>query len=202
MLIYAGRIANLTDARYFAAREVRWLGFNLEPGTENYLDPIYMQSMREWVQGPEIIGEFTGGAMPVETIAEAARFFQLDGVLIGPDTPPASLTDIPLLLKIDENHRDFEQILRENTRFYQAIIIDLPLTDEATEARLAQLIASVAPATRLLLNSPAGHSDLARRIDAFQAAGLYLAGGEEERVGVKSFDELEGIFDWLEARSV
>jgi phosphoribosylanthranilate isomerase len=28
--------------------------------------------------------------------------------------------------------------------------------------------------------------------------GLTLKGGEEERVGVKSFDELDEIFDWLE----
>ena len=34
MLIKASRITNLTDARYFAAKEVDFLGFNLEEGTE------------------------------------------------------------------------------------------------------------------------------------------------------------------------
>ena len=58
MLIKASRLTNLTDARYFAAKDVQFLGFNLEAGTPGHLDPMYMRAIREWVQGPVILGEF------------------------------------------------------------------------------------------------------------------------------------------------
>ena len=80
MLIKASRITNLTDARYFAARDAAFLGFILEPGADGYLDPVFMQAMREWVEGPKIIGEFNEATPPVH-IAEAADFYHLDGVL-------------------------------------------------------------------------------------------------------------------------
>ena len=47
MLLKATAVMNLTDARYFAAKEVDYLGFNLEEGTEGYLDPMYMKAIRE-----------------------------------------------------------------------------------------------------------------------------------------------------------
>lgn len=197
MLIYAGRIANLTDARYFAARNVQWLGFNLEPGTENYLDPVYMQSMREWVQGPSITGEFTSGDMPVETIVEAARFFQLDGVLIGPNTDFYALGDLNLLLKIDLHHPDYERIIQANSRRFEAIIVDLSPSSDLDAGDLALLQWSVNLA-QVVLNSSAEEAVLRRLTDQVGPAGLYFVGGEEERVGVKSFDELETVFDWLE----
>ena len=78
MLIKASRITSLTDARYFAAKEVDYLGFNLEEGTENYLDPMHMKAIREWVEGPKILGEFAT-ATP-HFAAEAAAFFELDAV--------------------------------------------------------------------------------------------------------------------------
>jgi Phosphoribosylanthranilate isomerase len=79
-LIKASRIAHLTDARYFAAMEVDFLGFNLEEGTEGYLDPMYMKAIREWVQGPRIVGEFS--VSPISVVKEAARFFGLDAVQV------------------------------------------------------------------------------------------------------------------------
>ncbi len=42
---------------------------------------------------------------------------------------------------------------------------------------------------------------LDRVVAVLQPAGIDLAGGEEERVGVKSFDEIEAIFDALEEMS-
>ena len=51
-----GSITNLTDARYFSAWEVEWLGFNLSQGEENAISPLQVAAMREWVEGPKIVG--------------------------------------------------------------------------------------------------------------------------------------------------
>ncbi len=102
MLLYASSITNLTDARYFAAREVDFLGFNFEAGTPGYLDPMYMKAMREWVEGPRIAGEFSRAAAAV--VREAAEFYGLDAVLLRgraylPELP--TLAGLTVLLEAD-----------------------------------------------------------------------------------------------------
>ena len=115
MFVKASGITNLTDARYFAAREVQYLGFNLEEGTEDYLDPMYMKAIREWVEGPSITGEFSRSAVTV--VREAATFFGLDAVQVLESVHGASLSElegIPLILHVDawETPAQLESLLQ------------------------------------------------------------------------------------------
>jgi phosphoribosylanthranilate isomerase len=58
MKIKADNITNLTDARYFAAKEVEWLTFNFTEGVTGYIDPMKARAMFEWVAVPNIVGVF------------------------------------------------------------------------------------------------------------------------------------------------
>ena len=98
MLIKASAITNLTDARYFAAQEVHFLGFNLEEGTPGYLDPMYMKAIREWVQGPKITGEFDRTTAAV--VREAAAFYGLDTVQVTRTDDLALLEGLEVILAI------------------------------------------------------------------------------------------------------
>ena len=55
--IKANSITNLTDARYFAAWEVEWLGFNLNPGESIALQQV--PAIKDWVDGVKIVGELS-----------------------------------------------------------------------------------------------------------------------------------------------
>lgn len=79
--IKASQISNLTDARYFAARGVEWLGFNLVPGTEGYTAPQQVQAIRGWVEGPKMVGEF--GLQTAEEIIGLSEMLELDAIQIG-----------------------------------------------------------------------------------------------------------------------
>ncbi len=57
-LVKASNITNLTDARYFSALEVEWLGYHLEKGAETYIEPQNIIAIKEWVEGPKTVGEF------------------------------------------------------------------------------------------------------------------------------------------------
>ena len=80
--IKASKVANLTDARYFAAWEVDWLGFSFDPASDAYVDPKKMLAMRGWIEGPKIVGEF--GVATVDSIREAYDILNLDMVQVGP----------------------------------------------------------------------------------------------------------------------
>ena len=79
--IKAGRITNLTDARYFAARGVSWLGFQLDAGGEGQVSPQMFSALKEWVEGPLFVGNF--GASTAAEINESAELLKLDMIQVG-----------------------------------------------------------------------------------------------------------------------
>ncbi len=76
--VKASSVTNLTDARYFAAWEVYWLGFDLDPHSERHVSPTAFEAIREWVDGVEVTGEFN--LQSPEEIREAVEVLRLDAV--------------------------------------------------------------------------------------------------------------------------
>jgi len=196
-------VTNLTDARYFAAKEVDYLGFNLEEGTPGYLDPMYMKAIREWVAGPKIVGEFT--KLPIAHVKAALDFFGLDAVQLTAEHHEDSLLQLPgveIILRVNgaidaatlertfrgaapnvscflldfSETRDWETILTENIDFWNELFYLRPT----------------------LLQADVSAAQLPELLQKFKLGGFSLLGGEEEQVGVKSFEEIDEIFDTLE----
>jgi phosphoribosylanthranilate isomerase len=202
MLIKASRVTNLTDARYFAARGASYIGFNLEEGTEGYLDPIYMKAIKEWLEGPGIVGEF-GTASPA-VAAEAASFLGLDAVQINAGSHLGELGDLAgteTILRLDGQSgiHVISSISESAAPFVSHFLLDFSGTENWTE---------------ILENNAAEWLDLFKKYSvfvhadfrpehpgwlasAFGVAGISVTGGEEEKVGVKSFEELDAILDML-----
>jgi phosphoribosylanthranilate isomerase len=186
------------DARYFAAKEVHFLGFNLEEGTPGYLDPMYMKAIREWVQGPKITGEFD--RTPAAVIREAATFYGLDAVQVTQTDELTLLEGLELILSVPPNTEPgaMEAIFRAAAQV-QYFLVDFTALPNAVSLLLEnaagwkQLFANYP----VLLHLDAPASELSSLVDALQPAGLALRGGEEELVGVKSFDEIDAVFESL-----
>ena len=112
--VKASSVTNLTDARYFAAFEVEWLGFNLESGSENSVSPQFVNAVKDWVDGVKIIGEF-GLASPDE-IKLAVQSMNLDEVQVGMFTSlneVIELGEIPVLKEIIIDRETSENGLNE-----------------------------------------------------------------------------------------
>ena len=202
MLIKASRVTNLTDARYFAARGASYIGFNLEEGTENYLDPIYMKAIKEWLEGPRMVGEF-GSASPA-VAAEAASFLGLDAVQINAGAHLGELGNLA----------GMETILRLDGQSGLDVITGIASSATPFVSHFLLDFSGVENWEHILEHDAAGwlnlfdqysffvHADLRPEhpdwlSSSFHAAGISVTGGEEEKVGVKSFDELDAILDML-----
>lgn len=199
MRIKASRITNLTDARYFAAKEVDYLGFNLEEGAEGFLDPMYMKAIREWVAGPKIVGEFD--RTPAATVREAAVFFGLDAVQTSRVEDMAVLEGLEVILSVDAaaGFPEIERLFAANTSFVNCFLLDFTGVPAAESVLLNpagdwKSLFDRYP-TLLHLDLPAGA--ISTIAEALAPAGLAFQGGEEERVGIKSFDEIEAVFEAL-----
>ncbi len=196
MIVKATQITTLTDARYFAAKEVAFLGFNLEAGTVGYLDPVYMKAIREWVEGPEIVGEFSQS--PVSVVREAASFFGLDAVQVGASYIDVldQLSGFKVLLSIDAciGAAGAESLMARAGAQVVFFLLDFSGCEHLANDAAWALLCGRYP---VLLHLDVPTKTLQQVLDALQPAGVSLSGGEEERVGVKSFDEMEEIFEWM-----
>lgn len=192
MIIKASSITNLTDARYFAAKEVQFLGFNLEVNTPSYIDPMYMKAFREWIEGPVIVGEF--GETDLLLVEEAARFFDLGAIqLLRKDANGMEkfsdlqiFLEVPLEIKPEERRRFMAEMGKAASFF----IVQSPSPEDPELADLCRDYP-------ILLQTDGTPAEWMALYQKYQPTGFCMKGGEEERVGVKSFDDLEEIFETL-----
>lgn len=206
--VKASRVSNLTDARYFAACEVQWIGFNLEQGTEQYIAPQKMRDIRGWLEGPEIVGEF--GLLDAATIRETATFLELDAVQLShfADLQTAkALADIPLLKEIvvssDVDAQEIAATMRDFAPLVRAFLLDfskngITWDDLKNEQSIGITTLKAWCANFNLILHLDFSPDNVAEILALSPWGINLVGGEEEKVGYKSFDAIDEIIECLE----
>ncbi len=200
MLLKATAVMNLTDARYFAAKEVDYLGFNLEEGTEGYLDPMYMKAIREWVTGPYIVGEFS--KLSVAHVAAAAAFYGLDAVQLSAENHLANLSELSgldIILHVNgcQDSRVLEEIFRGAAPNVSCFLLDFSAVKnwESILYEDSGFWNELFDLRPTLLQANFSAAQLPALFEKTTLAGLSLVGGEEEQVGVKSFDQIEEIFE-------
>ncbi|MEM6379276.1 MAG: N-(5'-phosphoribosyl)anthranilate isomerase [Bacteroidota bacterium] len=207
--IKASQIGNLTDARYFAAWQVEWLGFSLDTASESYLTPTQVQALKAWVEGPKMVGEF--GLQSLEEIATAANLLELDLVQISPFISAKEASekiDVPIIKRLIPDPQNpsyylYEQLKTEQV-YVEAFLLNLDsagISWSMLQRHQGFTIAEIKSWCQefpiiLSLDFPA--EKVNEILDQIQPLGLNLIGGEEEKVGLKSFDDLDAIFELLE----
>lgn len=206
--VKASAVTNLTDARYFAAWEVEWLGFNLDTGAADYIPPTNMEAIREWVDGVKILGEFN--LQPADEILSAVEMLNLDAVQLG------MFTDQPTLKALQEREipalqemvvQDLSELsaietqMKANEERVQYYVLDFAknnLSWADIQAYAINQLQELSEEFRILLSAdfPPGQAEAI--LENTGIAGFSVRGGEEEKVGYKSFDELDELFEALE----
>ncbi len=209
--VKASAITHLTDARYFAAWGVRWMGFNLSPGDATYISPVQVQAIRSWVDGPLITGEF-GAAQSGEDILAGIALLDLDAVQI--DT----LTTLETVLQLEGQVPVLKEFIVDRDTDLFLLREDIEAFGAHCEAFLLNFskgglswsdIGQLAPFDReelrnwaeqfpLLLEIDFDTEEAATVLEDWPFYGLSVRGGEEEKAGYKSFDEMDELFEQLE----
>ena len=209
--ILAGPITNLTDARYFAAREAEWLLFDFDPGSENYLEPRAMSAIREWVDGVKVIGAFQ--LEEAYEIREAVKNLQLDAVYLG------MLTSIETVIDLQVSVPIFKEIVIEDTTqpedlmsmlttwqpFVPFFVLNFT-KNNSTWAMLKEgnplslgFLTKLCEKNSLMFSIDLQPKVLIDMMNMLPLYGFCVKGGGEEKIGYKSFEELDEIFDLLES---
>lgn len=208
--IYAGPITNLTDARYFAAWDVAWLSFNLSPDEDSFLHPNQVQAIKEWVEGPAMVGEFN--LHSAEEIQKLTVDLQLDAIKIGMNTGLDTLleleTELPIFKEIvvakETTCEQLETLLSDFAPKTSYFILNFAQAGWTyTELQEVQelnwtYLHKLSQHYPIIYNLGFGAEPILDLLENSEAKGIQVTGGAEEKVGYKSFDELDEIFEALE----
>jgi len=211
--VKAARINNLTDARYFAAWYTEWLGFCCDTTDADYVTPELLHAIRDWVEGPQIVGEF--GAQDAIYIREAVDFLKLDAVQVGFFYDEMKLEDLSGLnvmreVVIDPNEQiDLPNTLQRLSPHVQCFLLEFSKnnitwddikntkkTNHFYDVNTLQTLCSNYP---ILLSINVKGESVDELLEMLKPQGLNVFGGTEEKVGFKSFDELDELFEALES---
>ncbi len=206
--VKASSVANLTDARYFAAWEIEWLGFNFDPGSDTYIQPQVMKAIKEWVDGVKIVGEFP--LQPAGDVLEAADMLELEAVQLSMFTDVETLRklqaqEVPVLLEIivesPEGLAGAYNRMEEQAPFVEAFLLNFDKNGigwGALNEEHRQQLHTLCRDFRIILSMDFRAGALEEALERLQPYGINVRGGVEERVGFKSFDELDELFEALE----
>ena len=201
--VLAFGVTHLTDARYFAAWYCDFLCFPLGEGddgatiaVENFL------AIREWVEGPAMVAELA--TTDNENYwATQLREWGVEWVMLpsGADTLVYKAAGLNVIIYFPvagyHSAEDVREALHDKVVDY--FVVDLTaggitLADLESESPFGTDVLTDRVLVRTDVDGGAA-LDMARRAGV---AGYAVRGSTEEKVGYKSFDEVEGLFEGLE----
>ena len=170
--VIALSINNLTDARYYAALGVDWLGFNINPASDNYVTPDKLKEIIDWVEGPQMmIQEAQWNPNANELISNSDM--KITGQLLQDQETPLIEAE---LLTFSKN---------DSSAFYH-------LFDSLEEWHSSNI-----KPTNAFIAYSGNIQDLEKQVQMEEPPGLVLYGSNEDAAGVKSFEDLDDVFDLL-----
>ncbi|MEL7251297.1 MAG: hypothetical protein AAFO03_22905 [Bacteroidota bacterium] len=208
--VKASSITHLTDARYFAAWETEWLGFYLSPGEEYSVDVRQVSALQEWVDGVKICGEF--GFATAEDIQTAIDLLQLDTIQLGMLTPDETLEALADKVEIIQeivpeaymSGEDVEEMLESKAEHANYFLLNFSksgIIAKDLESGHPYTLAQVQDWSErypILIDIQLNETGPKAFTEQTAIKGFAVRGGAEEKVGYKSFDELDDFFEALE----
>lgn len=201
--IKISNVNNLTDARYFAAREVDYIGYSMNE-SDGGINAIKINAIKEWVEGPETIIEVgleELSDLPLLYAKTQPALIQLPGFV---NREMANdFFELPILkevvVELPINEVD---ILNEISEWNETpIVLDFSRNNiswsDIKEKNLTALIQNIVSKNRIWLDLPCENFEWEEVLAELNPYGISIKSSGEEKVGYKSFDEMDELLDSL-----
>lgn len=185
IIIKAGSIQNLTEARYFSSKLIEFVGFNFDQASGNAIEPIQAQQIIGWLEGPKIVAEF--GAESKSKIQEITTVLGIETIKI-PFARKAEFQDTSLKLILQSDFSDLQKNI-ESGNLLQVTFNAEDLSDPDFSKLLQQ--------NKVILETD-WTADNLQEIQALQPYGINFNGSGELKTGVQSFEEMDALFELME----
>lgn len=201
-----GEVTNLSDARFAAGSQAKFIGFSLDPESENAIEAEDLKEITGWLEGVGLVGEF--GSQELEEISEAIKEFGLDYVQLNETTnffSPAKLK-AQVIQNIDlDAFRSTEEVeyfiedTHQNVTYYMFSLYDEEeLADFMEDPDFRKMVKNLCQDLNVILNFPFNADNIVELVEEFKPYGINIYAGGEERPGYKDFDELIEMVESLD----
>lgn len=186
-------VNNLSDARYCAGMGVDMVGFSTSENHSRYLPADKINGITGWLSGIQTVAEAYDGE-PQEAILVNAHLIQASAVEIDASTYKNLVEwTLPIIYRISTDNWDTPHLkLRENDLFHLVV--------QKTDVPKVSLIKAICEKHKTLLNvSLLDLTEIEHLLPDTDPFGISLDGGNELRPGIKDFEHLAEVLEYLEA---
>ena len=191
-LVKVGGITNLSDARYCAGMGVGLLGFNIDPENIDYVTPETFNQIIGWISGIDLVVE-TNAVHQAELDNYTFSYIQVNSQS---QLSEVTQKESKAILVIDINDYSLDDL------------ISLGNTSQAVSYYLFEKMPENIPEGMELIESFAKHypvllgfninTDNVDDILKTTIKGIAMHGSSEDKPGMKSYDELADVLEYLE----
>ena len=196
--VKVGNISNLSDARYCAGMGVQYLGFSMDSDSEHYVDLNTLKTIKEWIVGPRIVGEFSRldpASHDYSTICKELDFMEVSD----PDSiESVKKADLPVILRLDISNiksipelKDLLNNLNDRVQFF------LLEGSQGTEIKDSDILI-LGSQYKIMIGFEVDQESIHSWIDGTDIFGISLKGSSEIKPGFKDYDELADILEEIE----
>ena len=158
--------------------------------TSNFLIPVLLILLAIIIQSSVLIkvnapGHTMGLEIP-ENLSDIRAQIDVQSAIIGPFIDASHLSDFTSVYRICT--------LEDGWQEGDQLILSYPFKIDNISAQLTQRIIQLTQSKEVFLDANFSASDL-DKIKALGFVGIILKGGEEEKVGFKSFEQLDEILE-------
>ncbi|HMQ08071.1 MAG TPA: hypothetical protein PKC30_12275 [Saprospiraceae bacterium] len=182
--IKASGVTNLTDARYFAAWGVEYIGFDIDPESDSFISPPQFKEISQWIEGPEIVIEM-GSISDRAWLQEYTQYVE---------NPVLQCYGANNLLSGFQWIEECE--LSEGIYNFTSPHVVIHTTKSANSLFQKELeyFHHITKNYNVFLDIPFSDQELSDLLK-IHVHGWVVRGGREEKTGYKSFEELDHIFE-------
>ncbi len=194
ILVKVNSVGNLTDARYFAAHDVEWMGYCFDPSSPNFIQLPTAKGIIDWVVGPKVVAEFSN--QPHDEIQQVIEYTNPDFVQL-PST--FSISDFNFLkpLMVQISFSEIRNIESELMKWKDRANIFILNADY--RAFSSDDLKTLSLKFQFLISSTGADKNILPAIQHSGAIGIYIDGGSEEKTGIKNYEEMDELFESIRA---
>lgn len=194
--IKLGNITNLSDARFAAAAGIDYMGFCFDPKSVSYIPPVKAKEIIDWTTGCFVVAEF--GNQTIKEVSDIVEMLNIDIVELNNDLLPTDLAEIdkPIIKKIDTSLFDLtalNQIFEAYTSKVDAFHLFASQGTTLTTDDLKQICAN----NKIVWGYLTAPENIKETLVNYKPYALNIVGGDEEKTGLKDFEELNNVLDAL-----
>jgi phosphoribosylanthranilate isomerase len=195
--IKLGNITNLSDARFAAAAGIEYMGFCFDTNNVNYIPPIKAKEIIDWTSGCFVVAEF--GNQSIGEIMAITEMLNIDIVEINNLLLPSDINEIdkPIIKKIDISLLNKETLTAEITSFSNKVDAFHLFASHENNSITAEHLKEICGHHKIIWGINTSSKTIKQIIANYQPYAINITGGDEEKTGVKDFDELNNILDVL-----